>query len=234
MIPSLSDLQRLFPIGPIELDAQARRELSALAVLRNTFITIKERAMKETTCPEVIKRFGRRFSDIDEVEASMIAAAQLEEIIDIMETANSSEPGLDVAAVQDHALMVQEFREKLAGDSRTDYSLLTQALAGGSPDSAMCLIAAGLLAAITGMMRYSVTQCMYRKHPEVRFPIQGLVHVVIDPSTTGQSVHVTINGYAVDILRDLKSDTKFKAPDTAEEFLRGHSDKGADNANNPT
>jgi hypothetical protein len=232
MIPTISDLQRMFPLGLVELDAQARRELTALAVLRNMFVSLREREEKESTCQEINKRADSRLAGKEDTEESDRIAITVEEAAKIMDSADSVEPGLDLASAQDMFLMAEEFSGSLNDGSNLGLAVLAH-VAASNRSVALHLVSAGVLGAIAGLMRNTVVQCMYRRHPGVRFPIQCLVNMVIDPGDTGRSVNATINGYAVDVLHDIRAGVKFKAPDTAEEFLRGCGDKGADNANNP-
>ena len=237
MIPSISDLQRLFPVGPIELDAQARRELASISAVRYMFAALKKHSIDETTYQEVDRRVLQRFLDTDNVKKCDIHAAQIEELAKLMDAAESVMPGIDHASVQDQQFMLKIFVDYSKEDPRFGAMLLAAAVADeGGPVAipvATHAINAGTLATLQGLMRNVVIQFLYRRHPGVRFPIQHLLQFVLDPGDDGQPASATINGYSLDILQGIKSSQVFKAPDTAEEFLRGCSDKGADNANNP-
>lgn len=235
MIPSISDLQRLFPVGPIELDAQARRELASISAVRYMFAALKKHSIDETTYQEVNSRISLRFlgTDIDNVKKCDIHAAQIEELAKMMDAADSVMPGIDHASVQDQQFMLKIFVDYSKEEPRFGAMLLAAAVADEGGPVAMHAITAGTLAILQGLMRNVVIQFLYRQHPGVRFPIQHLLQLVLDPGDDGQPVSATINGYSLDILQNIKSSQVFKAPDTAEEFLRGCGDKGADNANNP-
>lgn len=232
MIPSLSDLQRLFPIGPIELDAQARRELTSLVTARSLFVAIRQREADETVYSFVNERVSQRFSERPPSGIHSSHVAQVEELAGVMDIADSSSPGEDFAATQDLISMMRMLLAHI--DAEPEAKGVFDAMKETTLSVLFRLLAAATITTIHGLMRNVVIASMYRRHPEVRFPIQHLVHLVVDTTPTNGTISATINGYAIDILHDIKSDTKFKAPDTAEEFLRGHSDKGADNASNPT
>jgi hypothetical protein len=221
MIPSISDLQRLFPVGPIELDAQARRELASISAVCYMFTALKKHGTDETTYQEVDRRVVQRFLDTDNVKKCDIHAAQIEELAKMMDAADSVMPGIDHASVQDQQFMLKIFVDYSKEDPRFGAMLLAAAVADEGGPVAMHAITAGTLATLQGLMRNVVIQFLYRQHPGVRFPIQHLLQLVLDPGDDGQPVSATINGYSLDILQNIKSSQVFKAPDTAEEFLRG-------------
>ncbi len=234
MIPSLSDLQRLFPIGPIEFDDQTRRELASIVTIRNMIFALRERESNETTYLEVQRRVDARLTDKEGADESAKHAAQITELADLMERKDSSSPGLDYASVQDQNFMLRLFNDHLKNDNNAQSAVVLRALAATDSRTALHTVYAGFMSALKGLMHHTVIQQLYRQHSGVRFPIQHFVYIVIDPGPGGRPINATINGYSVDVLRDIGGSQKFKAPDTAEEFLRGHSEAGVDNASNPT
>jgi hypothetical protein len=188
------------------------------------FAALKKHGTDETTYQEVNSRIALRFlgTDIDNVKKWDIHAAQIEELAKMMDAADSVMPGIDHASVQDQQFMLKILAGYSQDDTRLGATLFAAPLEGVVGSSvAMCALTACTLAVLQGLMRNVVIQFLYRRHPGVRFPIQHLLQFVLDPGDDGQPVSATINGYALDILQGIKSSQVFKAPDTAEEFLRG-------------
>lgn len=214
-IPTLAQLQQLCPLGTIELDAVAQKEVRAIFGFRDlftalvdpqrteglqeTFYEIRDRCVAETTGPVVkaegppaisaiqfhkaaVEVFAARMRTFDrQLDATMLSAY---DIMDVMEK-QAGETTLQRAANYSH-----RFGEVL-GSMR-------------SPSFPVPVIQCVFYAVVHAMFRDIVISCLYRRNPEIRFPLHRLVVINIDVPDDATVLQATVTGYQVPLILALQ------------------------------
>ena len=225
-IPTLQQLQELFPLGVLDLDLEARREVNAIFAFRNIFVrmtdpdalshtadlleTIMEGlAQKERTrlgfAPDDMSEESRHVS----LNATQVYSAQFLAIAQEMQTGASATPGLRLAGVDNQCVIEKEageiMRERGFPASGRVGSVMAQIL-GASPmplPLVQCMMHAGL----HGMFRDIVHGHLYRQHPGIRFPFHRLVVINVDVPEEATVLQATITGYQIPLLRSMQPKT---------------------------
>ena len=225
-VPTLEQLQELFPLGVIDLDMEARREVNSIFAFRNILVrmtdpgcidyvkTLLSDVMEDLAKEERAKQ-GIAEDDMSEasrhvsLNAIKVYGGQFKAIAAAMREKDSVAPGRHMAAVDNQMVM-----EKEAGEISRDRAFPASGRLGAMLAQVLSvspvplpMIQCVVHAAIHGMFREIVHGHLYRLHPGLRFPFHRLVVINVDVPDEATVLQATITGYQIPLLRSMQPQT---------------------------
>jgi hypothetical protein len=223
-IPTLQQLQTLFPLGPLELDQEAMLEVRSAYAFRNLFTRLVEPEATEGVS-EVIDEVHTQLYREEEYKTTQqssnlkaegpqrqvsISAVRfygrcIETIAGAMRSESSPLPGLRLAIYDVLNVLEHEAGETIHARA-AQYTHAFGAILSQMPQPAIPvpMIQCTVYAVLKAVLRDIVMRFLYRKYPEIRFPWSRLIVIDVDVPDDSSVLVATITGYQVPLLSSLQ------------------------------
>lgn len=232
MIPNLREIQRRFPLGNLELDDQARRQMNVVVAFRNLFTEPLHQFSHQTTTDELNERIeaDNRENDIEEMTQLEHDLRVFQFVSDIMVDEDSNTPGLDVLIAdsnfQAQRTVTESSARRLGHLGGAISTMLIEMVEGHKPMVPFGMIQCSVHGAIHYLFHYIVGAAVYRRYPDIRFPVHRLLEYNVDVPDGSTVPQVIITGYNTTLLMRLSDRGGDIVPDTIpEDFFNDDDDK---------
>jgi len=217
-IPTLAQLQKLCPLGTIELDGIAQKEVRAVFAFRDLFTALVD--------PKRTEGLSEAFHGIH--------ARLVEELYQGVDPDVIPQGSPAISAIKFHAATVEHFTarmlsfdnqvdarglanydtldvlEKQAGEAthqraRAYSHRFGEVLAAmRNPAIPVPMIQCIIYAVVHALFRDIVLACLYRRNPEIRFPLHRLLVLNIDVPDEATALQAVVGGYQVPLIMALQ------------------------------
>jgi hypothetical protein len=231
-IPSLHELQRRFPLGNLELDDIARRQLNAVVNFRNLFAEPIELFSKQSTTDELNERIDVYYRERGQRENTQEAHNRIifGMIADMMEEEDTTLPAQDVLIADcnfEAERMASTTAEQRLGPAMSALRAIAGQLGGSGNIVSFGVMQCSVRAAFHYIFRYVIGSMLYRRSPDIRVPIHRLIEYNVDVPDGSTTPQVIITGYDTKLILSLGQNRVDEVPDTIpEDFLRDGDDEG--------
>lgn len=227
-MPSLSEIQRLIPIGPLELDASTRRQLNAIVGFSAVFLNLLERYINETSSEEMISKVRRDDDGREEIDRLTHEKRIFRFATEIMEKQDSNDPGVDLLScevVEHMSISSAQELVKRAGIPMDLLEGIRVTMGANEIRLPFDIIRISVHSAIHSSIRYLIGQYLYSIYPDARFPIHRVVEYTVEVKDPSQAPAVLVTGYNTSLLVALQGDVPDVVPDTIpDDLFRGDTD----------
>lgn len=220
--PSLRQIQQLFPLGNIEFDDKAIKELNTVVGFRNLLVSyisaFQEQASTDTLNEMIEEDNEGREQDAD----GRIAMTQDEHnkrvfrmVCKVMADIDDIQPGIDVM-IADNNFKAQSQASETIQERMGGLAAIGMIVGGGPPQVPFSQLQCAVHAIVHWLFSNIVGSYLYRMHPELRFPVHRVIEFNVDVPDGSPRVQAIITGYNTKLLLALASDEETIIPDTPE------------------
>lgn len=221
-VPTLQQLLELFPLGNIELDLAAQREVQAIFSFRNLLVRVLDpdrldpirgvidEVMDQCATEERTRR-GIDPDDMSEenrhvqLSAMQVHGKTFSNVAGMMRAQDAISAGEALAALDILGVLEKEAGETSHQRATQGVGALGQLLASmRAPSLPLAVIQCVVHSTLHCLFRDIVNRVLYRRYPGIRFPVHRLVVVSVDVPDESTVLQAVITGYQIPLLMSLQ------------------------------